>query len=904
MSLRRRSVLLQVALLVLIPLILLVGSFAYTVTTSASSALTLTRSKVVMDQLRSPVAALQQALSRERAQVIVYYVRPTRTAHAALQRLQAVTDRAVHSFMAAAESLAVQQSASAGGEKAIAEVDEVLTSLPGLQAKTASRSIPEQQAFTAYNDMIGASYLVLEQAVIQEGNSAQVLPAIAVVELAVSNEYLQQESALLNGNFAARFFPASAHLAFVGLVGAHRLLYQQSYSYLSQPDRSTLNHDVSPAAAAALTAMENKLVAINLPHSPPPVSPATWNAVVTTVSTQTERAVGQAEADLAASARSQADAKLRDLYLTGGLGLAAVVVSLALSLWIAVRLTRRLRGLRDSALEMANVRLPAVVRRLRAGENVDVAAQMPLLKPSPDEIGQVKAAFNTAQRTAVEAAVHEASVRRGISDVFRNLARRSQALLERQVTLLDSLERRAAEPDDLENLFSIDHLTTRMRRHAESLIVLAGDSPNRPFRDAVPCVDVLRAAAAEVEDYTRVRVVCRTSAALASPAVADVIHMLAEFVENATIFSPRGTEVRVTGEMVARGFAVDIEDRGLGMDDEQFAAVNASLANPPLFDPSGSDRLGLFVAAQLARRHDIRVKLRRSDYGGVTAIVLVPLALVVSAKALGEASALGRGSGGSLTAAVREVTAPPVAGPPPVAAPRLVAAPPPAAAPPVRTPPVDLPPVDLPPVDLPYVAAPHVIPAPSANGELSDASDAWEPSAVSPPEIPLPRITPRTDLPEPFSQDPGPASSFMAMAPDEPPSASAGSRSGLTENGLPQRIRQMSLAPQLRRPTASPSLADPAANSRSPEAARSVMSAFQRGWRRGLSEAHGDAGDINSPAHAGPAHAAPAHAGPAHAAPAHAAPAHAAPSHAAPEAPAPAHPAPTQPDFGPEGDNQ
>jgi len=830
MSLRRRSVLLQVALLVLIPLILLVGSFAYIVTTSASSALTLNRSKVVMDQLRLPVAALQQALSHERAQLVVYYIRPTRAARATLQRLQADSDRAVHAFMTAADSLPVQQSASAGGEKAIAEVNEALTSLPGIQAKIANRSIGEQQAFTAYNDMIGASYLVLEQAIIQEGNSAQVLPAIAVVELAVSNEYLQQESALLNGDFAARLFPASAHLAFVGLVGAHRLLYQQSYSYLSQPDRATLDHDVSPAAA--LTAMENRLVASNFPHLPPPVSPATWNSTVTAVSTQTERAVGQAEVDLAASARSQADAKFHNLYLTGGLGLAAVVVSLGLSLWIAIRLTRRLRGLRDSALEMASVRLPAVVQRLRTGENVDVAAQMPRLEPSPDEIGQVKAAFNAAQRTAVEAAVHEASVRRGISDVFRNLARRSQALLERQVTLLDSLERRAAEPDDLENLFRIDHLTTRMRRHAESLIVLAGDSPNRAFRDAVPFVDVLRAAAAEVEDYTRVRVVCRTSAALASPAVADVIHMLAEFVENATIFSPRGTEVRVTGEMVAKGFAVDIEDRGLGMDDQQFETVNASLANPPLFDPSGSDRFGLFVAAQLARRHDIRVKLRRSDYGGVTAIVLIPLALVIPAKALGDGAALGLGSGSSLTTAIREVTAPPVASVPPLAAvPPMAAAPVPYVSPvPPAAPTAPAP---------PSVAAPPAVPAPSANGEQPGASRAWELPAVSPPEVPLPR----TDPPEPLSEldtEPanglgtGPASSSVAT-PDEPDAA--GSRFGLTENGLPQRIRQMSLAPQLRKPTASPSLADPVASSRSPETARSVMSAFQRGWRRGLSEA-------------------------------------------------------------------
>jgi HAMP domain-containing protein len=785
-KLRRRSVLLRVALLVLIPLILLVGSFAYTVTTGLNSALTLIRSTVVMDHLRLPVANLQQALSRERALAVVYYIEQSAAARAALQRQDAVTDRADDSFMTAVDSLPVRQSASAGGKKAMAVVDDSLAGLAGLQAKVASHSIGEQQAFTAYNNMIDASYGVLEQAIIQEGNSAQVLPAIAVVELAVSNEYLQQESALLNGSIAARVFPLSAHQAFVSLVGAHRLLYEQSYSYLSQADRSDLNHDVSPAAAAALTAMENKLVASNSPHRAPPVRAAAWNAVVATVSAQTDRAVGQAEERLAVTARSQADAKLRGLYLTGGLGLAAVVLSLVLSLWIAVRLTRQLRGLRNSALEMANVRLPAVVQRLRAGENVDVSAQVAPLEASPDEIGQVKAAFNAAQRTAVEAAVDEARVRRGINDVFRNLARRSQALLERQVTLLDALERRASEPDDLEGLFRIDHLTTRMRRHAESLIVLAGDSPNRTFRDAVPFLDVLRAAAAEVEDYTRVKVACRAPAALASRAVADVIHMLAEFVENATSFSPPNTEVRVTGDLVGTGLAVDIEDRGLGMDDEEFAAVNAILADPPLFDPSGSDRFGLFVAAQLAQRHEIRARLRPSDYGGVMAIVLIPRALVVPGPGLGDDTAEAGGSAGRLATAARQATVPPASA-------RKVPAPPPATVPPER------------------------------NGKQAGA-----PSSLSSP---------------------------ATTAPDEP--QPAGARLVLTENGLPQRIRQMSLAPQLRDSAVLPPPAGTAASSRSPEKARSVMSAFRHGWRIGLSETGGEPELLNPPTPPAPTPRAP-----------------------------------------------
>ena len=304
MKLRRRSVLLRIALLVLIPLILLTGSFTYIAATSLSSALTLTRSTVVMDHLRLPVANLQQALSRERAQMIVYYIRPTRAARAALQRQEAVTESCrplLHDgggFAAGpAERVALP------GRRPSPRSIEALAGLAGLRTGIASRSIGEQQAFTAYNNMVGASYLVLEQAIIQEGNSAQVLPAIAVVELAVSNEYLQQESALLSGNFAARAFPASAHQAFVSLVGAHRLLYQQSYAYLNQPDRQRPGPGRQPGRGGrAHRDGEQARGEQRHARGPLPVRAAAWNAAVTTVSTQTEHAVGQAEALLAATA--------------------------------------------------------------------------------------------------------------------------------------------------------------------------------------------------------------------------------------------------------------------------------------------------------------------------------------------------------------------------------------------------------------------------------------------------------------------------------------------------------------------------------------------------------------------------------------------------------------------------
>ena len=282
MSLRRRSVLLRVALLVLVPLTFLIALSVYTITTSVSSALTLTRSKVVMDNLAGPVTSLQQALTRERAEVLVYATLPSPAAQVALQQQQAATDRAVASFTAAAGSQSVQRSASADGKKAIGALREAMSGLPSLRAGITHGSLSGQQVFTDYNDMIGASYQVLEQAIIQEGNSTQVLPGIAVIELAVSNEYLQQESALLNGDFAAHAFPASAHQAFVRLVGAHRLLYEQSYSYLDPADRGYLDHDVSPRAANSLTALENRLVATGSVRGGPPVHAATWNSLVAT----------------------------------------------------------------------------------------------------------------------------------------------------------------------------------------------------------------------------------------------------------------------------------------------------------------------------------------------------------------------------------------------------------------------------------------------------------------------------------------------------------------------------------------------------------------------------------------------------------------------------------------------
>jgi two-component sensor histidine kinase len=294
-------------------------------------------------------------------------------------------------------------------------------------------------------------------------------------------------------------------------------------------------------------------------------------------------------------------------------------------------MTRELTSFLMAVRALADERLPFVVSRLRHGERVDIATEAPplMLNASTREVTEIAEAFSAVQRTAVEAAVGEAELRAAASVVFRSLARRNQSLLQRQLGMLDSMERGTNDPDSLEQLFRLDHLTTRMRRHAEGLIVLSGAPSGRRWRDPVPLAEVLRGATGEIEDYTRVDLITNTDDLVAGGAVADVTHLLAELIENAANYSPPGTRVTVAAAVTASGLAIEIEDRGLGIPPQTLAVFNDRLANPPEFDLADTDQLGLFVVSRLAARQEIRVSLRGSPYGGMLAIVLLPHRIVV-----------------------------------------------------------------------------------------------------------------------------------------------------------------------------------------------------------------------------------------------------------------------------------
>ncbi|HET9967887.1 MAG TPA: ATP-binding protein, partial [Streptosporangiaceae bacterium] len=536
---------------------------------------------------------------------------------------------------------------------------------------------------------------------------------------------------------------------------------------------------------------------------------------------------------LGSMSNSLANKLVLEAILAGGLGLLAVAASIFLIVWFGRKVTKDMTGLNDSVRGMADERLPRVVERLRRGEDVDVAAESPTPPASTiAEVSRIAESFATVQAAAVAAAVDQARLRKGVNQVFLNISMRNQSLLHRQLGMLDAMERRTSEPEALADLFRIDHLTTRMRRHAEGLIILSGSVPGRGWRDPVPVVDVLRAAVAEVEDYVRVDVNSESEDLVAGSAVSDVIHLIAELVENAAVFSPPNTRIEVRAERVGTGLVAEVEDRGLGLSATELADINRRLASSQEFDLANSDQLGLFVVSQLAARHEIEVSLRRSVYGGTTAVILLPFGVIVrqeeappvrddqgewvsdSGRTLtgrhrlpaphralelngrtGEwpAAADGNGISGPGPASQTAPLAPWEIGPPPTL--------------PTATP-------------SPGLVTGSRPAGPPWDGETTDS---WSTESYGSQAVPASSI--RRDLP-------GHEHATRASGELDRP----GGRPGQSHLGMPIRVPQASLIPQLR---SRPGAARPAeeetreSTARSPEATRSMLSMMQQGWRRG-----------------------------------------------------------------------
>ena len=303
-----------------------------------------------------------------------------------------------------------------------------------------------------------------------------------------------------------------------------------------------------------------------------------------------------------------------------------LLLVLIATLAVARSLVRPLRRLREGALDIATVQLPERVRRL--GEETDPATSLevaPIDVVSADEIGQVARAFDQVHAEAVRLAGNEAMLRSSFNAMFVNLSRRSQSLIERLARMIDSLEQNEADPSRLSNLFSMDHLVTRMRRNSENLLLLAGHETARKRSEPVPLADVVRAATSEIEQYSRVAMKIQPGISVTGPAVSDVVHLLAEIIENATIFSPKDTPVHISGEEIpSGGVLIEVSDSGVGIPEARLTEMNMRLDNPPVIDVSVSRHMGLFAVARLAERHGIRVRLRARPPRGLITLVWLP----------------------------------------------------------------------------------------------------------------------------------------------------------------------------------------------------------------------------------------------------------------------------------------
>ncbi|MEV0005720.1 nitrate- and nitrite sensing domain-containing protein [Micromonospora sp. NPDC050980] len=710
-----------------------------------------------------------------------------------LEDQRARTDEAATTLWTSVQDWRTEIPASDELEQRLAELKNELGQLGQVREEVGRKTIDRTATLTAYDEAVDSIFAVFDAlGGLDDDEIAR--DTAALIDLNRSRELLSQQDALLTGAVAANRLTVAEQTAFARLVGAQWFLADRTARELAPTDRARYQEMVEGEAFGQLRTLQDRVLAAKGEDVRPPVTAEAWRAAADQAMADLRRVIIAGGEDIVSRATPVAVGVIVRLVLAAGLGLIAVVASVIVSITTARALVRQLERLREAAFRLANERLPSVVERLGRGEEVDVGREAPPLQFGDDEIGQVGKAFNVVQETAVRTAVEQAELRRSVRDVFLSLARRTQALVHRQLTLLDAMERREHDAEELEDLFRVDHLATRMRRNAENLIVLSGSTPGRAWRRSVPMVDVVRGAVAEVEDYTRVTVRPLGAVSLTGRAVGDVIHLLAELIENGLSFSPPQTTVEVRGQLVANGFAIEIEDRGLGMSGDELAAANARIVDRSELNLADAARLGLFVVSRLTERHGVRVQLRESAYGGTTAVVLIPRELITEDAG---------GFGGP-----REVTAAPAPAGEPAGTPT-------------------------------GGADETVAVEPVGDGDAGAATPADSGTPAAEPEPAAPRLTP-SGLPartrKRQSAVAGPTAE-LATVESRPAPAAADVAPPVTDAGLPVRVRQASLNPELRHEQSEAGSDGSEDAARAPEQVRRMMSSYQSGTRRGRTDA-------------------------------------------------------------------
>ncbi len=632
-------------LLVVIPTVTAVAAGGVFIASSVQSALVYQR-VLTLANLSGKITGLVQALQNEREDTVRYIVLgnsnggrgaspssavPPGPELGLLNQDHAITTGWANQVKALADRINGSYSALAQQDTQAAVT--AIGNLPAIRAAATGTRLPALIVTREYATAINT--LMAVQSQIAVGSSDSTLAgSVRVLGLVTSmKEEASQQQALLTSALRSDLVSlgqfGAAHLSAITNAQAQQQGDLNGFDTAATAEqRQLFNNALSGSKVVQAQAQEQQAISLASSKSPIATDPTISDASSSlSYVVSGMRSVEQQFADEVISRSGS----LHNDAITS-----AVIFSVAVALLLGIALAATtiigrsmvgpLRRLRNGALEVAGTRLPEVVRRMSEtnGESAPLVVE-PIDVDSSDEIGEVARAFDQVHKEAVRLAGNEAALRDNINAMFVNLSRRSQTLVQRQIRVITRLEQGEQDSTRLASLFQMDHLATRMRRNSENLLVLAGHELSRRWSRPVALVDVLRAAASEIEQYERVTLDVQPGISIRTEAVSDVVHLTAELVENATSFSAADTPVTLAGRPQHNGWVlIEITDRGVGMGAEEMAQANWRLANPPVVDVAVSRRMGLFVVARLAARHGIRVRLCPVPSGGLIAQVWVP----------------------------------------------------------------------------------------------------------------------------------------------------------------------------------------------------------------------------------------------------------------------------------------
>ncbi|REH32457.1 histidine kinase/DNA gyrase B/HSP90-like ATPase [Kutzneria buriramensis] len=519
-------------------------------------------------------------------------------------------------------------------DKALVELDE----LAALRNSALTTRLPDVAALTSYTEIIDG-LLQIVRVTATTVSHPQLSPLDTSLQaLTDAKEQLRLQSTIVLSAALHKEFPPGLGDQ-LRATQARFAADQEDFDNAASADNRQLVQDTisGPDVDGRNRIVQLALVQSGDGTGPVSVAPNEVQALTATTAGLFTKVLGQIQQQSDGVLRTLIGAARRDAFRDSALVVLALLIALAVTVFVARSMLIPLRVLRRSALEVARTKLPAAIERIMRDREAEAVAVEPVPVHTTEEVGQVARAFDAVQREAVRLAGEQASLRGNVNAMFVNLSRRSQALVERQIGVIDRLEQEEQDPDQLASLFELDHLATQMRRNSENLLVLAGTTLTRRVTKPVLVSEVLGGAVSEVEKYARVQVAPAPDLTIHGRAVNDITHLIAELLDNATAFSPPSTKVTVRSAKMRRGeLAVEIHDRGVGMQEADLDAANDRLAEPGEVDVTASRQMGLYVVAQLAKRHDIKVRLRdNADIdGGVTAHVIIPASLVDVAEAV------------------------------------------------------------------------------------------------------------------------------------------------------------------------------------------------------------------------------------------------------------------------------